>query len=96
MRTLVDHIQQMGFRLCAVYLIDSLFISDTAKFISGTLTCLAAMIQLELPHIKYVDASAHTCSLFTPSHFHSHSLWCHQRADQVRSRAKQKNAAEVL
>jgi hypothetical protein len=52
MRVLADHIQQMGFRLCAVYLIDSLFISDTSKFISGTLTCLAAMIQLELPHIN--------------------------------------------
>ena len=52
MRSLVDHIQQLGFRLCGVYLIDSLFISDTPKFIAGTLTCLSAMIQLELPHIN--------------------------------------------
>lgn len=64
MRHLVDHIQQLyllekviiiffrGFRMCAVYLIDSVFITDTTKFISGTLTCLSAMIQLYL--IKFL------------------------------------------
>ncbi len=39
MRSLVDQIQQAGFRLCAVYLIDAMFISDTPKFIAGALTC---------------------------------------------------------
>ena len=40
MRRLVDHIQQLNFRLCAVYLIDSVFITDTFKFIAGALTCI--------------------------------------------------------
>jgi GPN-loop GTPase len=32
--------------------IDSLFISDPTKFISGVLCSLSAMVQLELPHIN--------------------------------------------
>lgn len=32
--------------------IDSLFIVDPTKFISGVLCSLSAMVQLELPHIN--------------------------------------------
>ena len=32
--------------------IDSLFIADANKFISGVLCSLSAMVQLELPHIN--------------------------------------------
>eukprot|EP01067_Filipodium_phascolosomae_P008732 Filipodium_phascolosomae@DN754_c0_g1_i2.p1 len=40
------------FRLCCVYCIDSTFITETSKFISGCLVALASMIQLEMPHIN--------------------------------------------
>lgn len=57
-----------------LYQIDSLFIADPTKFISGVLCSLSAMVQLELPHInvltkcdlvdekelsKYVQSSIH-------------------------------------
>jgi len=52
MRNLVDSLQRWGYSICALYLIDSQFISDPAKFISGTLMALSAMIYLEVPHIN--------------------------------------------
>lgn len=38
--------------MCCVYLLDSVFITDSSKFVSGILCCLSAMLQLELPHIN--------------------------------------------
>ncbi|EFA74673.1 ATP binding protein [Heterostelium album PN500] len=52
MRTLVDALQQSGYRVCAVFMVDSQFILDSCKFISGSLMCLSAMIRLEIPHIN--------------------------------------------
>lgn len=44
--------KQCGYTLCAIYCLDSLFITDPSRFVSGTLMCLSAMIHLELPHIN--------------------------------------------
>lgn len=44
--------KQCSYSVCAIYLLDSLFITDSTRFISGTLMCLSAMIQLELPHMN--------------------------------------------
>lgn len=52
MRRLVEALQQWDVTLCAVYLIDSQFIGDDTKFISGTLSALSCMVGLELPHIN--------------------------------------------
>lgn len=52
MRQLVDALQRWDFRICGVYCLDISFISDTPKYIAGTLTALSAMIQLELPHVN--------------------------------------------
>jgi hypothetical protein len=53
MQKFVNFIQkQCSYSLCAIYLLDSLFITDSTRFISGTLMCLSAMIQLELPHLN--------------------------------------------
>ncbi|GLD91820.1 hypothetical protein PINS_up000353 [Pythium insidiosum] len=52
MKQLCDALKDWGFAICGVYLIDSLFISDPTKFISGVLCSLSAMVQLELPHIN--------------------------------------------
>ena len=38
--------------MCAVYCLDSQFVSETPKFIAGSLQALAAMVQLELPHVN--------------------------------------------
>ncbi|KAK3238223.1 hypothetical protein CYMTET_51755 [Cymbomonas tetramitiformis] len=51
-RTIVDTLKIWDFRICAVYCLDANFVSDSAKFISGTMQALSAMVMLELPHVN--------------------------------------------
>ncbi|DBA70503.1 TPA: hypothetical protein ACH3X2_011904 [Trebouxia sp. C0005] len=51
-RTFVDWMRGQGWSMCAVYCLDSQFVSETPKFIAGSLQALAAMVQLELPHVN--------------------------------------------
>jgi len=55
MRTVTDHLQKWGYNVCAVYLIDSLMITDSARYIAGTLMCLSAMVTLEVPHMNILS-----------------------------------------
>ena len=48
----METLQQWDFRICGVFLIDSQFLIDCSKFFSGMLCALAAMVQLELPHVN--------------------------------------------
>jgi len=52
MKKVQEELARFGYQTCAVYLIDSLVVSDASRFIAGTLMCLAAMVNLELPHIN--------------------------------------------
>jgi GTPase SAR1 family protein len=47
--------KQCGYQLCAVYLLDALFVTDASRFASGALMCLSAMVQLELPHVNVLS-----------------------------------------
>ena len=51
-RTFVDWMKGQGWSLCAVYCLDSQFVMETPKFIAGSLQAMAAMVQLELPHVN--------------------------------------------
>ena len=51
----VAELQRLGFKICACYLLDSQFVADAAKFISGVLCCLSAMTSLELPHVNVLS-----------------------------------------
>merc|ERR1719489_30784 len=52
----VDVLQnQWNFRICGIFLIDSQFMVDGAKFLSGSMAALSAMINLELPHINVLS-----------------------------------------
>lgn len=42
-------LQDLNFRICGVYCLDSQFITDISKFISGTFTALSTQINLEIP-----------------------------------------------
>eukprot|EP00011_Vannellida_sp_DIVA3-517-6-12_P006350 CAMPEP_0114621144 /NCGR_PEP_ID=MMETSP0168-20121206/9082_1 /TAXON_ID=95228 ORGANISM="Vannella sp., Strain DIVA3 517/6/12" /NCGR_SAMPLE_ID=MMETSP0168 /ASSEMBLY_ACC=CAM_ASM_000044 /LENGTH=249 /DNA_ID=CAMNT_0001832343 /DNA_START=18 /DNA_END=765 /DNA_ORIENTATION=- len=55
MRDLVKELQRMDYHVCAVYVLDASFATDTTKFISGALNCLSAMLQLEMPHINLLS-----------------------------------------
>ncbi|CAI0459460.1 unnamed protein product [Linum tenue] len=55
LKNFVEHLQRKNFNVCAVYLLDSQFITDVTKFISGCMASLSAMIQLELPHVNLLS-----------------------------------------
>ncbi len=52
MQQLIAQLQQWNFRLCGIFLLDSQFLTDAAKFFSGVMTALSTMVTLELPHIN--------------------------------------------
>lgn len=51
-RTFVDQLRRWNYNVCAVYLLDSQFVSDITKYLSGCMASLSAMVQLELPHVN--------------------------------------------
>jgi hypothetical protein len=55
MGQIVAEVQRLGFRVAACYLLDSQFVADIGKFISGVLCCLSAMTALELPHVNVLS-----------------------------------------
>ena len=55
MRNIVLELQRMGCKLCAVYLLDSQFAADAAKFISGVMCCLSAMTSIEVPYVNVLS-----------------------------------------
>uniref|UniRef100_A0A8C8K0K5 GPN-loop GTPase 3 n=1 Tax=Oncorhynchus tshawytscha TaxID=74940 RepID=A0A8C8K0K5_ONCTS len=52
MRQLVEQLQQWEFRVCGVFLVDSQFMVETFKFISGIMAALSAMVSLEIPTVN--------------------------------------------
>ncbi|XP_018611040.1 GPN-loop GTPase 3 [Scleropages formosus] len=52
MKQLVEKLQQWEFRVCGVFLVDSQFMVETFKFISGVLAALSAMTSLEIPQVN--------------------------------------------
>jgi GPN-loop GTPase len=55
MRDLVRKLESWGFRLQAIYMLDSQFMADPAKFFGGSVTALSAMVQLEVSHINVMS-----------------------------------------
>lgn len=45
-------LDDLGFRLCGVYCLDSQFVTDIAKYISGTFTALSTQVNLECPFVS--------------------------------------------
>lgn len=52
MKDLVKMLEKLNFRLCSIFLVDSQFMIDSSKFISGTMAALCVMTNLELPHVN--------------------------------------------
>ncbi|KAF7996996.1 hypothetical protein HCN44_005273 [Aphidius gifuensis] len=55
MRDLIKILEDMNFRLCSVFVVDSQFMVDASKFLSGTMAALSVMINLELPHVNILS-----------------------------------------
>lgn len=54
-KKLAEHLKNWNFMLCSVFLVDSQFMVDGAKFLSGTMSALSVMVNLELPHINILS-----------------------------------------
>lgn len=50
-----QELQRHGFLIAGVYVLDSQFLEVPSKFISGSLSCLSAMLSLELPHVNLLS-----------------------------------------
>ncbi|CAG8521878.1 9782_t:CDS:10 [Diversispora eburnea] len=55
MRRICECLQRLNFRICGVYLLESQFIVDKAKYFAGVLSATSAMISLEIPHINVLS-----------------------------------------
>ena len=54
-RKLVQLLESWNFRLCGVFLVDSQFMTDGAKFLSGTMAALSVMANMEMPHVNVLS-----------------------------------------
>ncbi|GKY90664.1 hypothetical protein MPSEU_000039800 [Mayamaea pseudoterrestris] len=55
MKRVIERIQEWGFDMVSVFLVDAAFLVDASKFLSGSLLSLSAMISLELPHVNVLS-----------------------------------------
>lgn len=54
-RQLIELLQSWNFRICSVFLLDSQFMVDGSKFLSGTMAALSVMANMELPHVNVLS-----------------------------------------
>ncbi|KAG1681400.1 GPN-loop GTPase 3 [Nymphon striatum] len=55
MKKFVDILTNWNFNVCCVYLLDSQFMIDSSKYISGVMTALSAMTNIETPHVNILS-----------------------------------------
>ncbi|XP_074028591.1 GPN-loop GTPase 3 [Leptinotarsa decemlineata] len=55
MKKLAKQLQDWEFSICCVYIIDVQFMTDPFKFISGAMSALSVMVNLELPHVNILS-----------------------------------------
>jgi GTPase SAR1 family protein len=55
MRRFVNDLKLWGYQVVALFIVDATFVTDPAKFISGSLLSLSCMLQLELPHLNVLS-----------------------------------------
>lgn len=48
-------LQNWNFNVCAIFLVDVQFMTDGPKFLSGTMSALSVMVNLELPHVNLLS-----------------------------------------
>lgn len=54
-RNVFNKLQQLGYHLCVVHMVDSHHCSEPAKFISTLLLSLSTMLQIGLPHVNVLS-----------------------------------------
>ena len=69
---LFSNLERKGYHLCSVFLLDSQFMIDPSKFLSGCLVAISAMTMLEMPHINLLSK----CDLLTEEQKESLDEYC--------------------
>jgi len=82
MRYFVEALQRVDIRLCGVYCVDALFMTDATKLIAGTLAALSTMMCLELPQVNLVTK----CDLIEEEELESMAEILDADADELTSR----------
>ncbi|KAB0792320.1 hypothetical protein PPYR_14279 [Photinus pyralis] len=54
-KTVFGKLQEIGYHLCVVHVVDSHYCSDPTKFISTLLLSLSTMLQIGLPHVNVLS-----------------------------------------
>ena len=57
MKSILKSLKRNGMNILSVFCLDSTFLTEQGKFVSGCTLSLATMIQLELPHITVLTKS---------------------------------------
>lgn len=52
MKRMAQQLLSWNFNVCAVFVLDAGYMVDASKFLSGSLTALSVMVQLEVPHVN--------------------------------------------
>ncbi|KAL7492432.1 hypothetical protein ACHAWT_001580 [Skeletonema menzelii] len=57
MNKIIDQLRMWGYgeSMVSVFVVDATFVTDPAKFISGSLLALSAMIAMQLPHVNVLS-----------------------------------------
>lgn len=57
MNKIIDQLRTWGYNdsMVSVFVVDATFVTDPAKFISGSLLALSAMISMQLPHVNVLS-----------------------------------------
>ncbi len=84
MKRFVEVLQSWDFRVCAVFLVDSHFMVDGAKFISGSTLALCVMANLEVPHVNVLSK----LDLLSPSAKRHLDVFLHPDTRDLTSEAK--------
>lgn len=94
-RQLIELLQSWNFRICSVFLLDSQFMIDGPKFLSGTMAALSVMANMELPHVNILSkmdllsktSRAHLDKYLEPD---THALLSDSASESVWGRKHQK------
>jgi len=54
-KNIFGKLQEIGYQLCVVHMVDSHYCSDPTKFISTLLLSLSTMLQIGLPHVNVLS-----------------------------------------
>lgn len=55
MTRIIETFRSADYKVCSLYLLESLFLNDVGKFFAGVLTATSAMLQLGIPHINILS-----------------------------------------